>query len=498
VKEGIVWRERDELIFGSPTCARVLYLSVVRGKLFSSHDIQRVLLARHAAGAPIEVDHSAISHLLHDGFVPQPRTVYRDVFAISIDLSAKLAGSELVFERSFPFTKDKSPADGKPNPRLLLAYLAESVKAACKDSSNIVLTLSAGVDSTSVAVAAKEAGRDDVVCVTYGEPEKSDFEVNFARATCRRLGLRHIAHILDVGHTQLGTALINYAAAVPQPCADPASIAGISLIGQYATEGSVVLDGSGSDYYFWRPPKAVDLAKTWLGLGRIGAFRKLRSFIPMHYRGERILATPMELLLLHGAWLRFSETSRFYPDAVDTDEFWLREFAKGYEYDREERQHCLRKVYLGPAAYMLKTRNAALAVGAEARFPWTDSVVANYCFSLPEASRFDRRRRESKTIVRQMLREVIDYDADLVGKRPFLFGKSSFLRSHVAFCRDEILSCTLWSREIEATFDRLTQLLSRGCQTENALLSMLMVSLWFNHWIKGSMADWLRVHDRVA
>jgi hypothetical protein len=30
------------------------------------------------------------------------------------------------------------------------------------------------------------------------------------------------------------------------------------------------------------------------------------------------------------------------------------------------------------------------------------------------------------------------------------------------------------------------------------LLSMLMVSLWFNHWIKGSMADWLRVHDRVA
>lgn len=481
----------DFPIRGSPTCAETRYLSVVNGQLIGSTEMRDVLAARYAAGAPIEVDHAAVSHLLHDGFVPQPRTIYRDIHAISVDLAARHDGAGLAFRRAYPYPNRASSLRAVPSPATLLQCLAGGVTAACEDSRNPILLLSAGVDSTSVAVAAKEAGRDDLLCVTYGESD-SDFEVNFARATCAKLGLRHAAHLLNPGDRRLQDVLRQYAGRVAEPCADPATIAVISAITDHTHPGSVVLDGSGSDFFFWRPPKPFDLLKTHLGFGQSRLLRKLRPLIPMHVRRERILATPLELLLLHGAWLRHSETRAFHAEAVDTHEYWLSEFLENCPYPREEMQHCLKMVYMGPSAYMMKTRNAADGIGAAARFPWSAPSVAEYCFNLPEEARFDRQARRSKVIVRQMLAETIGYDSAAVGKRYFAFGKAEFLRRNIDFCREEILSCALWSpAEMERSFARLEELLDSGQPVENALLSLVMVSLWHNHWFAGSMRDYL-------
>ncbi|HET9396430.1 MAG TPA: hypothetical protein VFO36_10265, partial [Nitrospiraceae bacterium] len=74
-----------------------------------------------------------------------------------------------------------------------------------------------------------------------------------------------------------------------------------------------------------------------------------------------------------------------------------------------------------------------------------------------------------------------------VGKRPFLFGKRRFLEAHIQFCREQIVACTLWSPAIGKTVDDLARSLAQGRSTENALLSLLMVSLWHNHWFVGSL-----------
>lgn len=487
-----VSREQPEVIVGSRTCAYMLYLSLVDQQPVVSDNIEDVLVARHRAGKAIEVNHAAISHLLHDGFVPPPLTVYQDVFGISVDLQARVDGTGISFDRDFPFENHKSPLNGEPDTSVLLSRLGQATGAACDFGRDVVLMLSSGLDSTSLAVAAKEAGRDDVLCVTYGE-SGNDFEVSVARDNCRRLGLRHEAHLFDARDPRIRADLIAYASAVPQPCADPALTACVSLVRRFGTPGGVILDGSGNDYYFWRPPRRLDMVKTWLGLGRLPIFRQLRAMVPMHYRRERILATPLELLLLNGVWLRYSETRRFYPEAVDTHEYWRKE-CEDVQFTREEIQHCLKMIYMGPAAFMLKTRNAAQSIGAIARFPWTEDSVAGYCFALPEAARFDRKRRKSKTIIRQMLRDAIAYDANAVGKHHFSFGKRDFLRNNLDFCRDEILSCALWSRAIEGGFRQLSALLERGRQTENALLSLFVVSLWHNHWIGSSMGEMLRAH----
>jgi hypothetical protein len=130
----------------------------------------------------------------------------------------------------------------------------------------------------------------------------------------------------------------------------------------------------------------------------------------------------------------------------------------------------------------MKIRNAAIGTGGTALFPWANPEVAEFCFNLPQEHRFDRKSGKAKTLVRQMLRETIAYDDELIGKRPFLFGKRRFLEAHMGFCRDEILNCKLWSREIENVVSHLVKKLRQGQHTDNALLALLMVSLWHNRW----------------
>lgn len=482
----------NELVRGSPTCRETRYVSIVRDRLVESSDMVEILAARDAAGLPIDVDHQSISHLLHDGFVPPPRTVYRDIYTLGMDLEAKRSGGYLAFERNFPYTNGKSSQAGVPSTRTLLTLLAAAVESACATRDEAFLSLSSGVDSTSLAVAAKEAGRDDLLCVTYGESPE-DFEINYARRTCASLGLRHVSHILDPKDSAIQETLRDYASGCAQPCCDPALIADVSMVARFGESRSVMLDGSGSDFYFWRPPaRRLDLIKTRLGFGQLPPFHRVRALVPMDFWGERILATPPELMLLHGVWLRFYETRQFYPNATDTHPYWIGQLAYSASFPREERQHCLKMAYMAPAAYMMKTRNAVSAFRAKAQFPWTDQTVADYCFNLPENARFNRATKVSKVIVRQMLSETLDYDHRSVGKRTFSFGKRDFLLNHLEFCREEILSCTLWSTTIVSAFNKLARKLERGGQTENALLSLLMVSLWHNRWINGSMRGHIR------
>lgn len=476
----------SEALSGDPTCGQPKYCCLLHDTLAFSTDIRDIIRARDKAGLVTDIDHTAISHLLHDGFVPQPRTVYRDIFVISMGFSASIVNGAVQFSADFPFAKAKSRQDQVPNVDTLLPLLARATDRACEKGANALLMLSSGLDSTSLALAAKEAGRGDILCVTYGEPGNQE-EAEFARRLCHRLALRHETYVLDVRSTTLPATLLDYARKAPEPCADPALTACIAPIARFSGDSTVVLDGSGSDFYFWKPPPVLDLIKLYLGFSRIPVVGRIRGIVPMYLRYERLLSTPLEPMLFAGPRLRHHDTRQFYPDSVDTHHFWLEEFARS-TYPADEVRHTIRSIFMGPAAYMLKGRNAALANRAVAQFPWADPVVADYCFNLPEANRFDRRTLKSKIIVREMLRKFADYDDDLIGKRVFSFGKRVFIEQHLPFLREEIMKCTLWSRRIESCFDKLKIQFLRGHKTENALLNLLMVSLWHNHWVTPRMA----------
>jgi asparagine synthetase B (glutamine-hydrolysing) len=472
-------------VSGDPTCAAPEYFSIIDGRLFSSCDVLSVLRERHRGGYTPEVNPVAISHLLHDGFVSQPWTVYKDVFVVSMGMSAALRHDGLAFAFDFPFLQRKSLQDQEADPAKLLRVLATATGKACKERAKPLLMLSAGLDSTSLALAVKENGRDDTLCVTYTEHDDLD-EAALARSLCVRLGLRHETYHLDLESDAVCRLLQRYAAATPEPCADPALTACIAPISRHADEDTVILDGSGNDAYFWKPPRPLDLAKLRLGLNRLPGLERVRRALPMHLRYERLLSTPLELLLFAGPQLRHCDTRIFYPGSVDTHSTWLQRFRQ-LSIPTEEVRSSIRSAFMGPAAHMMKTRNAARHIGAVARFPWTDHEVANYCFNLPADHRFNRASRRNKVIMREMLSRFVDYDEEAIGKRVFKFDKRRFAGQHLDFFRQEILNCSLWAPAIERSLNKLIRAFVRGARTENALLTLLMVSLWHNQWFLDSL-----------
>ena len=467
-------------VSGDPTCAEPRYFSIIDGEFIVSGDILSVLRARHRRGHRIEVSPVAISHLLHDGFVAQPLTVYKDVFVVSMGMSAKLEHGRLEFYFDFPFLKPKSAQDREADPATLLRVLADATSRTCAARPKPLLMLSAGLDSTSLALGIKEAGRDDTLCVTYSEHDDQD-EATLARRLCMRLGLRHETFHLDLESDAVCGLLQRYAAVTPEPCADPALTACVAPIACHADEDTVILDGSGNDAYFWKPPRPLDLAKLRLGWNRLPGLQSLRRALPMYFRYERLLSTPLEVLLFAGPNLRHCDTRVFYPASVDTHSSWLERFNQ-LAIPFDEVRSSVRSAFMGPAAHMLKARNAGMLVGALARFPWADHEVANYCFNLPADHRFDRASGRNKVIIREMLSRFVDYDAKAIGKRVFKFDKRRFIDQHLDFCRDEILTCALWQPTIERSLGALIRAFVRGARTESALLTLLMVSLWHNHW----------------
>jgi asparagine synthase (glutamine-hydrolysing) len=472
-------------ISGDPTCAEPRYFSIIDSSFFVSSDILSVLRARHRRGHGIEVCPVAISHLLHDGFVAQPLTVYKDVFCASMGMSATLKDGRLEFSFDFPFLKPKSTQDREPDPATLLQVLSDATNRACAANPKPLLMLSAGLDSTSLALAVKQAGRDDALCVTYTEDDDQD-EASLARRLCLRLGLRHETCHLGLESNEVCGLLQGYAAVAPEPCADPALTACVAPIARHADGDTVILDGSGNDAYFWKPPRPLDLAKLRLGWNRLLGLRRIRQALPMHFRYERLLSTPLELLLFAGPNLRHCDTRVFYPASIDTHRSWLERFNQ-LVIPFEEMRSSIRSAFMGPAAHMMKARNAAMPVGARARFPWADHEVANYCFNLPADHRFDRASGRNKVIIREMLSRFVDYDEKAIGKRSFKFDKRRFIKRNLDFCRHEILSCALWEPAIERSLRGLVSAFDRGARTENALLTLLMVSLWHNHWVLGGL-----------
>ncbi len=466
---------------GDPTCSELQYFSVIDNAPVISTDIRPILYARLKGNLGVSVNHTAISHLLHDGFVPQPLTVYDDVFVISTGVTAIVSDGIPRFEFDFPFTKAKSRQDSIPSADTLLALLASSTAEACEPGKSTLLMLSAGLDSTSLALAAKEAGLEDILCVTYAEDDDFEEATN-ARALCARLGLRHETFVLDMHSNTICDTLVSYAKLAPEPCADPALTACVAPISRHSSSSTVVLDGTGSDAYFWKPPRRLDLAKLHFGLSRLPIVGLLRGMVPMHLRHERLLSTPLELVLFSGPRLRHCDTRAFYPQSINTHRYW-RDAFDHLQYPTEEVRSNTRSTFLGPAAHMMKTRNAVMTTGAVARFPWASPPVADYCFNLPAEHRFSREQKKGKIIVREMLRKFVDYDDERIGKRVFTFGKRRFMEQNVQFCRDEVLRCSLWSPQIQLVFESLAKRFRRGYRTENALLALLMVSLWHNHWV---------------
>lgn len=471
------------MVVGDVSGQNETYVRQLPDRVIVASQLDELLPLLRSAGHAAEIAPAGVSHILHDGLVPLPSTVFAGMYRLSVGDRAEVrltgAALEIRTECDYPWLPSLSREDEEPDVDRLHALTVASVERRLANvPGDGVLMMSSGKDSVAVAIALAELGKHPT-CITFKAGE-DDFEHIVAAEFCRQLGLEHKTVEMPTDRAVTEASLIRFFESSPVPTADHAAVAYVlSLATSGVTEGACI-DGGGNDPYMGYVMTA-DLKKKLRyrirGRRLAGGLKHLLPVdSPVNY-----LARSSAAALLPGRNPRRRETSRFYPEAVSTDDFWYRESRLNSEESLAGALTMSRLRHTEASRSHLKSRLAAAAFGLELVLPFSDSAIADYYFHLPEEARFDKASGTNKVLLRQLLAERIDYDPALVGDSYFRFDGARFMDTHSEFVRNEIQSCALWSDSVGDMVDSWFDNIERRPLLWHALFPVFMVSGWHNH-----------------
>jgi Asparagine synthase len=463
---------------GEDMGAGVLYFFIFGTEVYVADTPGQILDALAQGGIKPPVDRAAISHLLHHSVVPVPSTCLTGLYVLSVGdrafLIATDSGIELSFVNDFPYLEQRSSGRSAPETQRLLDRLTHAVQEVGRGGDSIALLMSAGKDSVPLALALAEAGLRDSVCITYRPQLKNESESSIAADFCGRLGLKHRIVQCPMDQHVLRTELDNWFKAMPLPVVDPTSFA-VLLCAQQERR-PVLMDGTGSDVYFgyvFRPLRTLilNLSRATDRMPRLRA-----ALCAIAEKGHRVFAPRSVLCLPNNLHPR--KTASFFPDVVDTLPFWTEEAIHYHHLTHMDLERVMCRHFYEPL-FMLKTRTVAAHMGASAVFPWCDARVIEYVFNLPAAARFNLETGLNKVLVRQLLRERLQYDDALIGKMHFANDNYILFNLLRDYILEHVSACRLWNRSAVDLARRYLNITDSRPRLR-PLFTLFVVSAWFN------------------
>jgi asparagine synthase (glutamine-hydrolysing) len=481
--EGLVASAPDGIgLRGDDTGRRILYVSVRPDEALIGLDLSEILDALALRGASPSISRESLSFFLHDGQVPYPRTLYEDVFALTVGDRGRLAASgdglDATFSVEFPYFAASSSQSEDPDPARLLSLLTLATVDLLDGVEDAFLLLSAGKDSTALALALAESGRRDVVCLTYAG--EGDDEHLFAAEVCRRLGLTHRVYSMDSPDVDVARALMQFFTESPLPAGDLAQVPVVLAMAAACGRAGTVLEGTGNDLTFGYVPRRKDRRAARLTLGRFRPAVVLRGLVPPGSQLNYLLRDPVEINW-PGLRVRYRETSKLLGATYDTTAHWRDVRRRLGAVDPVDARGLLRGRHFEIGCQKEKVDLAARAFGCSAVHPYQDPRVIDYYFNLPESSRYDARRLVNKVLLRELLKSRLGYDERAVGKRGFTFDGSAFVRRHRELIRDEVLACTLFDTAAAERILKAVNVLDRGPFVWHHIVALFQLAAWHNH-----------------
>lgn len=370
-----------------------------------------------------EMDPKVLPAYLAYGYVPAPRTFYRDVETLPPAMLLRVEDGvatrrrywSLDWRRRWPGPTDDDAA------RRVRSLLGEAVERRLVSDVPLGAFLSGGIDSTVVVGLMRERIEGTLRTFSLGFADDPNYdETSFARLAARRFGTEHTEFTVEAHSVELVDELVE---AYDEPFGDSSAIP-THIVSRLTREHvTVALTGDGGDEMFCGYPRFVGMEvaeRTGRAVARLGdaVGRRLphRSDFrhPMR-RFQRFFAAaalePHERLL---RWIgHLPECEEFLrPETCTVDRAALTEsYRKPWERFLGEspltRAMALTfETYL-PGDLLVKADRCAMAHGLELRAPFLDTAVMEFAAGLP-----DRLRRRGRTL-KWLLREAF---ADLLPK----------------------------------------------------------------------------------
>lgn len=388
------------------------------GRLIFSSEIKAILALLHE---PRRVDPQSLHEFLYFGVAHGRRTMYQGIQRLEAGHWMRWQNGNHT-DQAFWRIEDVSLCRDDPNAarERIVELLRAAVGRQLIADVPVGCFLSGGVDSTAIATFATEHGaRPDAYTASFEHQLGTD-EVALARATAKRLGLRH--ETLPIHSGDLHNLISELVAIHDEPFSDAANIPLLLLCRALGGRTKVILQGDGGDELFagyrrynllsrlpsWkrramlRPlTRAVSRCSPWMArcdrllaaLGTDDAGAMMGQLLTV----ERLADPPTRILSL--AWRERVQA---------TDPFERHREMAGRFTDTDPVQRMLKTdvAIILPDIFLEKVDRATMASGVESRVPFLDNALVEYALSLPSVTKMPGGR--PKGLLRQALAPYLD------------------------------------------------------------------------------------------
>lgn len=284
-----VWNERDQtlMLVRDRLGVKPLYYAIENDRLYFGSELKSILEAIDP-----EIDPSSVFYYMSYGYIPAPRTVYRNVHKLPAGCLLRANREGVHIERYWDLPRAApSPASDQ---ELLARYeelLRDAVRIRLLSDVPLGAFLSGGIDSSLVVALMSEAAGGRVRTFSIRFEEEKYNEADAARFVAERFKTQHEEFCVRWDVADHFERIITQ---FDEPFADPSAIPTYflcKLARQYVT---VALSGDGGDetcagyeryrqFFRKRPAFAIPHGVRRLIAGAA------RQMLPTHFRGRRFL-----------------------------------------------------------------------------------------------------------------------------------------------------------------------------------------------------------------
>ena len=246
-----LWDERAEALYlvRDRMGKKPLYFTTNQGVLCFASELQALLCVHNMSR---EIDELALDQYLSLGYIPAPRTIYRDVKKMEAGCYLEVRKGELKQVRYWT-PDEKTPSvkgnamDWEDAKEELLRRLRRATALRMVSDVPVGCFLSGGVDSSAVLSFMAEISGSPVKTFSVGFSDSRYNELPYARAVAQHFGTDHCEYVLEPDGISILDELVSH---FGEPFADSSALPMWYLSKATRQSVTVALTGDGGDELF--------------------------------------------------------------------------------------------------------------------------------------------------------------------------------------------------------------------------------------------------------
>jgi asparagine synthase (glutamine-hydrolysing) len=402
--------ERQRLLLARDRVGKKpLFYADLPDRLLFASEIKAILQDPEVSTA---IDLQALDAYLAFQFIPHPLTIYQAVRKLPPAHRLIWEQGDVTIEPYWrlDFSR-KTPIRADELGEALRARLAEATQSRLISDVPLGALLSGGVDSSAVVALMAQAMDRPVQTFSVGFAEEAYNELPYARQVAQRFATDHHEMLVTPDVAGLLPRLVwQY----DEPFADQSAVPTLYVARMASRHVTVVLNGDGGDEAFagYDKYRFSRWQRAWADLPAPLRHAMARRLLAPLHTGRSGGATP--LLTRLARWLLPYADAIFYPEFFDTHrrstlyQPWVRAslaghaspmaplVAAGLEHleDPVDLMQWLDYQWYLPGDLLVKMDIASMACSLEARSPFLDHQVIEFCAALPSMVKTDGRARK--------------------------------------------------------------------------------------------------------